>query len=357
MRIAFLTRWNATCGVSFHAELLCRRLSSIGYDVVVFAPKLKSANLDWHHKRIRIRDEKWVLRSYEETSELIYPEGRSVGEEILEEDYDVMIVEVYAGLPISELSKVFDKIRRKAKLIGVIHLAWRRDAPPMLKLRWDALTIFDRRYYDEILKGCDLSVVGKIEEIPYPFAIVDGQGFRRPEEAEGRFLFFSYGRQPEIEYVDYLRAVREVYGGGDAAYYILRSDSRLAVNEPWIIQEVDRPSLSKLYERLRGVDLHLLPKADTRGVVVSSTIAQSLYSGVPTIVPDTRYFETIPGSLDEGPVVKYRLGDLDDLGKKLRILMRDDSRRERISENARSYALRYSEERAAKRFLELINSL
>ncbi|RLG04486.1 MAG: hypothetical protein DRN54_00870 [Thaumarchaeota archaeon] len=357
MRVAFLTRWNATCGVSFHAELLCRRLSSMGYEVIVFAPKLRSANLDWHHKRIRIRDEKWVLRSYEETSELMYPDGGSVGEAILDEDYDVMIVEIYGRLPISELANVSEKIRRKARLIGVIHLAWRRDVPPMLKLRWDALTIFDKRYRDELLRGYDLSGIGRIEEIPYPFAVVDGQGSRRPEEAEGRFLFFSYGRQPEIEYVDYLRAARGFCEGGDAAYHILRSDSRLKVNEPWIIQEVDRPSLRKLYEMLRGADLHLLPKADTRGVVVSSTIAQSLYSGAPTIAPDTRYFETIPGSLDEGPIVKYRLGDLDDLREKLKTLMRDESRRERISENARRYALKRSEERVAKRFLELMNSL
>jgi len=239
----------------------------------------------------------------------------------------------------------------------VIHLAWRRDVPPILKLRWDALTIFDKRYYDELLKGYDLSGVGRIEEIPYPYAVVNGQNFRRPEEAEGRFLFFSYGRQPEIEYVDYLRTTRELCRKGDAAYYILRSDSRLKVNEPWIIQEVDRPSLRKLYERLRGADLHLLPKADTRGVVVSSTIAQSLYSGVPTIVPDVRYFETIPGSLDDGPIVKYRLGDLDDLMEKLRTLMRDESRRERISENAKRYALERSDEIITKRFLELINSI
>ena len=329
----------------------------MGYDVMVFAPQLKSAKADWHHKKIKVRDEKWVVRSYEETTEIKYPYGGRIGEGVLEEDYDVLIVEVYGRLPVSELAKISEKLARRSKLIGVIHLAWKRDVPPVLKIGWDALTIFDRRYRDELLRGYDLGGVGRIVEIPYPFAIVEEAGLKRPEQAEGKFLFFTYGRQPEIEYVDYLRGARSFCESGKAVYYILRSDHRLGVDDPWVVQETERPGLRRLYEYLRGADLHLLPKGDTRGVVTSSTICQCLYSGTPTIVPDTRYFEMIPGSIEEGPVVKYEPGDLDDLRKKLRLLVSDDLRRNRISENAKKHALKHSDEKVAKRFLELINSL
>lgn len=357
MRIAFLSRWNATCGVSLHAELLCRRLSQMGFEVVVFAPKLRSANLDWHHRMINVRDEAWVLRAYEETSELAYPYGGSISSKILEADYDALIVEIYGRLPLNELAKVSDKLGRKAKLIGVLHLAWRRDIPPILKIPWDALAIFDERYRSELLEGHDLSSIKRIEEIPYPCAIIDAERARRPRQAEEKFLFFTYGRQPEIEYADYIRALRSICGDGRAAYYILRSGDRIKIDEAWIIQEMDRPELSRLYEYLRGADLHLIPKSDTRGVVVSSTAYQSLYSGTPIVAPDTRYFETIPGSLDEGPIVKYRLGDSEDLLEKLRILMSDEGRRGIIAENARRYALENSDEKIAKRFLELMEAL
>jgi len=356
MKIAFLSRWNATCGAGLHAELLCRKLLSMGFNVLVFAPSLESANADWHHRMIDVEDEEWVTRVYEETSELEYPAGGFMGVEVLEDDYDVLVVELYNRLPVLRLAEIHEKIRRKAKLIGVLHLAWRRDIPPILKIKWDAMVIFDKRYYNELLAHHDLSNIGRIEEISYPFAILDSPP-TRIEEAKDRFLFITYGRQPELEYLDYIRGLREICSGGEALYFVLRSDGRLPVDEPWMIQRVDRPSLRRIHGYLRGADAHLIPKSDTRGVVISSTIYQSLYSGTPTIVPDTRYFENIPSIEEDGPVMKYRLGDLDDFIEKARRLMKDYSLRERLSENARRYALEASDEVVAKRFLELFESL
>ena len=356
MRIAFLSRWNATCGAGLHAELLCKGFLSMGFDVLVFAPSIESANADWHHRMIDVEDEEWVVRVYEETSELEYPAGGCLGAEVLEGDYDVLVVEIYNRLPVSKLTEIHEKIRRKAKLVGVLHLAWRRDIPPTLKIGWDAIVIFDKRYYNELLARYDLSNVGRVEEIPYPFAVVDAPP-TRIEEAGEKFLFFTYGRQPELEYLDYVRGLREVCSRDRAAYFVLRSDGRLPIDEPWIIQKVDRPSLKRIHGYLRGADLHLIPKSDTRGVVISSTLYQSLYSGTPTMVPDTRYFENVPSVEEDGPVMKYRLGDLEDFVRKVRRLMRDDSLRDGLSERARRYALEASDEVVAKRFLELFEAL
>jgi len=330
----------------------------MGYDVSVFAPRLKSASKDWHHRKIKVRDEKWVARIYDETIEMKYPFGGSIDYSILEKDYDVLIAELYGRLPIAEFAKIADKIREKSKLIGVIHVGYRRDIEPILKIKWDALVIFDERYYNELLRGHDLSGIGKIEEIPYPFAILEDVSPIRPSFAEEGSLLFTYGRQPELEYVDYVRALRKIREKCPFKYFVLRSGQKLPIDEPWLHQEIDRPRLHKIYGYLLGSDIHLLPKGDTRAVVVSSTIYQSLYAGTPTIVPDTRYYETIP--VDEegvGPVVKYRFGDVEDAVKKIERLMKDESLRKEVSERAKEYALKNSDENIAKKFLELINSL
>jgi len=359
MKIAFLSRWNATCGVSLHAELLCRRLSAMGHGVLVFAPRLKSANKDWHHKKIKVRDEKWVLRVYDETTEIGYPYGGEMDRgPLLEEDYDVLVVEVYARFPLNEFSELADELRRRCKLVGVLHLSYRRDIDPLLRIKWDGFVFFDERYYNELLKGYDLSNLGKLSEIPYPCAIVKNISAERPEFAENLPLFFTYGRQPYLEYIDYIQALRKLLGDVDFKYFVIRSDQQLPIKESWIIQVVDRPSLIKIYRYLMGADIHLLPKGDTKGVVVSSTVAQCLHSGTPTIVPDTRYFETIP--VDErgiGPVVKYRIGDADDLLEKIRLLVSDEKVREEVAEKARQYALENSEIVVTRKFLEFVNSL
>ncbi len=85
---------------------------------------------------------------------------------------------------------------------------------------------------------------------------------------------------------------------------------------------------------LHGSDIHLVPKGWTRRVVVSSTLHQTLASLTPTVVPDTRYFETIP--VDEegfGAVVKYFC--VDDLVAKLRRLIEDADARRRVVEEAK----------------------
>jgi len=118
----------------------------MGYDVMVFAPRIKSASKDWHHRKIKVRDERWVKRIYDETTEVAYPIGGSIDSSILEADYDALIVELYGRLPIMEFAKLADRIREKSKLIGVIHVGYRRDIEPILKIRWDALAIFAKRY-------------------------------------------------------------------------------------------------------------------------------------------------------------------------------------------------------------------
>lgn len=360
MKIAIMGRWNATCGISLHAELIGRRLNKMGHEVIVFAPSLESANRDWHHKPIDTRDEPWVYRVYNETEEYNYPYGGWIKvDALLEEDYDALIVEGYHRFPIMEFSKVASRIKRRATLILVVHVGYLRDLIPYMSIDWDAIVVFDKRYVKELIAPCKASVLSRTYIIPYPHAIVDDDIMPfRPAFAKDKILFITYGRQPLQEYYDYIHALRRISERYDIAYWIIRSDHELPLKDKWIVQWVMRPDIMTLYSFVMGSDIHLLPKSETGAVVVSSTVAQILYSGVPIIAPDTRYFETIP--VDErgyGPIVKYRLGDVLDLEKKIVELIEDDELRKTVSENARRFARKYSDGNVARMFEKLIEAL
>ena len=353
-----MSRWNATCGVSLHAEIIGRKFKELGHDVIVYAPTLESANVNWHHRHIDVVDEPWVRRVFEETDEYLYPAGGSIrSEEILEDDYDVFIVESVNRFPVNEFKKIASKIREKAPLILVMHLGYIRDTDPLMEIDWDKIVVFDSRYIKEIFSVYGRGVEERIVEIPYPCPIIDAEPIR-PKSLEGEFIFFTFGRQPLIEYLDYVRALRRLSERYDFKYLIIRSDHELPFRDEWIVQECGRPEIEMVHRYLRGSDIHLLPKGHTRGVVVSSTLAQTIYSGTPTVVPDTRHFELIPVDEDGfGPVVKYRIGDTRDLERKLMTLIEDDDLRKRISEDAREYAKKYSDDFVAGEFLKLIRSL
>ena len=137
-----MSRWNATCGVSLHAEIIGRKFRELGHDVVVYAPTLESADTDWHHRHIGVVDEPWVHRIFEETEEYFYPAGGSIrSKEILEDDYDAFIVESVNRFPVNEFRRIASKIREKAPLILVMHLGYIRDTDPLMAVSYTHVTL------------------------------------------------------------------------------------------------------------------------------------------------------------------------------------------------------------------------
>lgn len=359
MKIAIMSRWNATCGVSLHAELIGRKLIDLGHKIVVFAPTISSANKDWHHRCIDVNDEPWVYRVFDETDEVLYPYGGKINSlEILNEDYDVFIVEAYNRFPVYEFKKIARRIRKKAPLILVTHLGLVRDTEPLMEIKWDAIVVFDKRFIDEVLIFFGRDILRKTVIIPYPYAIVDDVKPYRPDFAKDKILFITYGRQPFNEYLDYIRVLRKLSKEYELVYWIVRSDNLLPLNYEWVKQDLLKPDIKTIYRFVKGSDIHLLPKGETRAVVLSSTLNQILYSGVPTVVPNTRYFEYI--DTDEngfGPVVKYMWGNTLDLYNKIKLLIEDQSLRSYVSSKAKELALKYSDLSIAKRFIELAQIL
>ena len=355
VKIAVFTRWNATCGISLHAELIVREWVRRGYDVKVFAPTIESASTDWHHRILEVRDEPWVIRCYGETDD---PNGGFIDfDKILSYDFDVFVVEAYARQPISKLRELLEKVKKRgAKTVAIIHGFKREHTDPFALMDFDAYVVFDHRYIDELLKPFLDKIGDRVYIIPYPCTPPLEVKAERPGFAEGKILFFSFGRQPAEEYRDYFEALRRLRESYDLVYWIIRSDGLLNVNEKWVKQWWMRPPLNVLYKYLKASDIHLLPKGRSKYVVVSSTVYQTLGALVPIVTPNTRYVETIPTDSDGiGVIVKYN--DVEDLVRKLRLLIEDPGVRMRVVEEARRFVEENRVERIAEKYIELFKSL
>jgi glycosyltransferase involved in cell wall biosynthesis len=343
MNVGILTRWNATCGVSLHAELLAEEFFKMGHDVRVFAPYTSSANRWWHHRIIR-DDEDFVIRCYNELNPDTMAGGSLECEKVLSEDLDLLIVESYTSIPYSDVEKLVEKV--DAVTVAVIHEGAREDIRYCDMGVFDAIVAFDERYVREILYDC----VNKVRIIPYPCYPVR-KGNRK--FAEDCLTFFSFGRQPYAEYSDFISALEKLRRKYDFVYRVVRSDGLLPFDMEWLKQERRRlRNTEEVYRCLHSSDIHLLPKGNTNNVVVSSTFYQCLGSLVPIVALNTRHFELLP---DEKPAVIYR--DLNDLTKKLEMLIEDDEFRKGIIKAARKFVEEFRSDRIAGRFIELYRSL
>ncbi len=351
-KIAVLSRWNATCGISMHAELIVNEFLKKNYDIIVFAPTRESANKWWHHKIIRKEDEDFVIRCYKEVD----PNGKGGKIDknlILSEDFDVFIVESYASIPYKEIEEMLPKIKKKSRTIVIIHEGCRDHIKYSSLDIFDAVVVFDDRFIKEIVGS--MCSPEKIHIVPYP-CIYDEEYVRRRKkeinkEKGNEITFFSFGRQPISEYNDYINALKKLRRKYNLTYKIVRSNGLLSVKEPWIYQISDRPNTEEIYKYLENADVHLLPKGKTRYVVVSSTLCQCLSSLCPTVVPNTRHFETLPSINGVKPAVIYN--DVQDLVKKIERLIEDSEYRTKVLEAAEIYA----RENSAKRVVKMLENL
>lgn len=182
--------------------------------------------------------------------------------------------------------------------------------------------------------------------IPYPCYPVNPGNRKFGEDG---IKFFSFGRQPEKEYADFIEALDRLSSKYDFIYRIVRSDGLLNFSRRWLIQERERiKDTEEVYRYLHSSDIHLLPKGRTDKVVVSSTLCQCIGSLVPTVAPNTRHFETLP---EDNPVLLYR--DVDDLVNKLSLLIEDENTREKLRENARRYVEENRMDVITDKFLKL----
>ena len=345
MIIALLTRWNATCGVSMHAEMITEEFRKKGNEIKIFAPYIASADRWWHHRIIR-EDEDFVIRCYNELEPSTLRGGGIDFGKIEDEDFDVLLVESYTSIPYRDVEKLVKRVRSDGVRVGlVVHEGSREEMRYSSLDIFDFVVVFDERY-ERMLDGYG----GDIKVIPYPcYPVKEGNR----EFGEDGIIFFSFGRQPEKEYEDFVNALRRLRARYDLRYRIIRSDGMLKFDEDWIEQRRERiASTEELYNYLHGSDIHLLPKGHTNKVVVSSTFCQCAGSLVPIIAPNTRHFETLP---EDKPVLLYE--DEKDLEEKITMVIESDSIREQLKINAKRYVEENRVDIVADRFMELFKEI
>jgi len=348
-KIGFLTRWNATCGVSVHAELLASELMRKGHEVKVFAPSVFTADRYCPTHHVIGKDEDFVCRCYDEKHHEDVEGGGVDARRILEEDMDFLIVESYSTLPQREVERLSRKLReRGVKVVAVIHEG-RSDELKYKDLRaFDRIVCFDSRYLQFLSDYEDI-----VEIIPYPCHPVRAS---KRKFAEDKLRFFSYGVQPVWQYSDYVSALRAL--NCEFEYVVVRSDSLLPFRDKFLVQKRRRLSREEVYAFLHNSDIHLLPKGEPSrkdAVVVSSTLFLCLGSLVPTVVPNTKHFESLPTINGVKPAVIYE--NLEDLRMKIERLIEDKSFRESVKRAALRYVEENSVEKVANKFIRLLESI
>ncbi len=326
LRIGIISRWKAICGISLHAEMIAKEFIDMGHEVTVFAPKSVK---QWHHI-IYGEDEPFVVRCYYE---------RDAGNrfDITLPSLDYVVVESYPLLPHRDIERAVKHVDFK---VCVVH-DQRREEFGFNPRTFNCIVVFDERFFEVV--NSDNVVV-----IPYPcHPIVRGN--RR--FAEDKLRFFTFGRQPMDEYLDYLRALDELSKIYDLEYLVVRSDKLLPFDRNYLVQTVKRLSLKEIYKYLHNSDAHLIPKKNTDGYVVSSTLYQCLGSLTPTVVPNTRHFENLPEINGYKPAVVYN--GLKDLKEKLIKLIEDENFRKSVVKSAEIFVEMNRSDKVAKKFVEL----
>ncbi len=193
MRVAIVSRWNAACGVSLHAELVGRALIEMGHEVLVLAPTLESASRDWHHLPLST-DEDYVVRCY---AEEWGGGGWFKCSMLLEWEPDLVVVEGYRGLPTAQMRDTLKRLHeRGSTIILVLHAGDADEAFSLLQLPLDYVVVFDHRWVREVLFPYRDQVCGRVRIVPYPCMESLDVGSYRPDWARGRILFYTFGRQP-----------------------------------------------------------------------------------------------------------------------------------------------------------------
>ncbi len=349
MKIAMMSRWNATCGISAHAELVGMEWVK-KHDLTVFAPTLESAT-DWHHNPIEKEDEEFVIRGYEQPETI----GKTgwIDERLWKEDYDVLVIQGLELMPIPTLLETFPKIEAKKVLV------WHAGKLPIYKefykLYFDAIVCFDFRFIN-MLRGKYPEEL--IQIIPFPcrpVAEVKGDNGKKRARNEldipgEKTILFSFGKQPLYEYKDYLWLANELKERYDLKYLVLRSYGDFAPESDFLEIRRGRPEYEEIYKYLRVADIFLLAKPETENIVVSSTVFQCLGALTPIVVPEVEYVE-----LMDKEIVKYK--NREDLKEKVIRLIEDEDWKEEVLRHAEQYVRKNSAGKIAENFISLFEDI
>lgn len=192
MKIAIMSTWNACCGVSVHAELVGAALLRLGHEIRVFAPR------QYEDDRTRLYfapDEEFVARNFSFlrygdrcTDEGLLSSLYLDSGPMLEEEFDLLIVEKPSSTPLRGLCEALPRIKEKARVMAVLHEGRIPENPYFAQVGWDAITVFDARYRNLFSKVFPKEL---LHVVPFPCHPIDRQ--ERTESREN----WEYRRTPK----------------------------------------------------------------------------------------------------------------------------------------------------------------
>jgi len=143
------------------------------------------------------RDENYVIRCFSDegdhTETFFHPKP------FLDIDYEILVVERVEWVPLEPLKKIFPEIKKKAKIVYVVHERKPPTTPLFYEFDWDTIVCFDNRYRRQWQDRFDED---KIHIIPYPTGHIS-KGDKKKARRElnlplDKRIVFSYGWAPEL---------------------------------------------------------------------------------------------------------------------------------------------------------------
>ncbi len=343
MNIAIMAAWNTTSGVAMHAEPIGKALREMGHKVTVFS-FLKN---DYHGEGITAKDEKYVIRCFGTRPVTNKLDPRP----FLEEDYDILLVEDLGMLPAEKLANLISVIKKKAKIIHVVHENVMCPHSWFYQIEWDKVIYFDHR--QDFL----LDVYPDAEYIPFPCF-----GSRRKDKLLARKrlklpmdkkIIYVFGHRGYHSY--YRDLPPQLKKEAILLYVITPEHQMLEALTPadWrIVRKKEVISTREFDDYLFASDAALFHKFQSRfHAVVSSTVFQSLGAGCPIFVPSqSDFFHSW-----KKEVMHYR--DISALNKKLIEVLGSKEKRKTLSEKAEKFVEEHSPEKIAKKFLNTFEKL
>jgi hypothetical protein len=348
MNIAILSRWNSACGVSLHSELIGREFLKKRHKLTVFAPK---------NIRPVDKDEDYVIRCCSDegdhTETFFHPEP------FLENDYEILVVQRVEWIPLEPLKKIFSEIKKRAKIIYIVHERKLPSNPLFYDYTWDAVVCFDERYKKQWLKRFK-----DIYTIPYPVGYLNkGDKITTRKELGlplDKKIIFSYGWAPELHIFPILPSLQNLYEEFPFLFLVLadpkylKADIQKFKEYHFVELRYELASLERIYKYLHASDVYLIHKEKNEvrkgEAVVPSSVLMCLGALTPVLTSDTEFVWFL-----DREVIKY-LNEDEFMNLIIKIFNGDKIVDETIKA-AKIYTMRYSPNVIANEFIKLFKNL
>jgi hypothetical protein len=346
MKIGMMSRWNAACGVSVHAELIGRAWAEMGDEVTIFVPIEQSSTIATN------KDEPYVIRCY--SLAFWYSKSKPYFDPkpFLESNYKLFVAQNLEILPMKPLLEIYPKIKEKARTLMVVHEGKLPQDPDFYKFDWDRIICFDERYKEFLTKAYPED---KIKIIPYPCHPVKLGDKLKSREKLGlpldKKIILNYGIGV-YRHLHLLPKIERLSKKYPLIFLVVTDhpdwfDLWDAVRKRYKFVKLIRASLSneELYDYLHASDALLIHKDSADAVVVSSTAYLCLGSGCPILAHATNFVETL-----DGEIMKY--GDLN--ARLTEVFEEKETYRNTVT-RALQYVETYSSYIIARRFKEALS--